>query len=321
MTSEAKRRLKLGTRGSLLARTQSQLVAGELEKLHAGLEVELVIIRTSGDIIQDRPLHEMGGKGLFTKELELALLSGEVDFAVHSFKDVPVTMPLVEQSGLVIAATPEREDPRDVLATRAVAEKPPALSKLPEGSVVGTGSLRRRCQVLAKRPDLRVEPIRGNIDTRLRRLDEGKYDAVILAMAGLRRTGLFDAARMHVLDPGSEMLPAPGQGALALQCRKDDVATQDLLKAMHDVHAAACVTAERELVNRLGGDCHSPIAALAMVEDQTMRLRAAVGARDGGVPVVYADESGPAASWKEQVDRCVRALYDQGAEALLRPDR
>src|SRR6478672_3899519 len=145
MSAESKR-LKLGTRGSLLARTQSQLVADELEKRHAGLEVELVIVKTSGDVIADRPLHEAGGKGLFVKELELALLNGEVDFAVHSYKDVPVTMPLVDQSGLVIAATPEREDPHDVLATRvgAHAGTPPRLSELPQGAVVGTGSLRRR---------------------------------------------------------------------------------------------------------------------------------------------------------------------------------
>src|SRR5947209_4477680 len=176
MANETTKRLKLGTRGSLLARTQSQLVAGEWEKRHPGLEVQLVIGKTSGDVIQDRPLHELGGKGLFVKELELALLAGEVDFAVHSFKDVPVTMPLVEQSGLTIAATPVREDPRDVLATRALTATPPGLMELPEGAVVGTGSLRRQCQVFAKRPGLRVESIRGNIDTRLRRLDEGKYD-------------------------------------------------------------------------------------------------------------------------------------------------
>ncbi len=316
MASEAKR-LRLGTRGSLLARTQSQLIAGELEKRHPGLEVELIIVKTSGDTIQDRPLHEEGGKGLFVKELELALLAGEVDFAVHSYKDVPVTMPLVEQSGLVIAATPKREDARDVLATRE-GEAPRGLMELAAGTVVGTGSLRRQCQILQKRADLKVQAIRGNIDTRLRRLDEGKYGAIVLAMAGLRRTGLFDATRMHVLDQ-QEMLPAPGQGALALQCRLENERTRSLLSVLHDPEAETCVGAERALVMKLGGDCHSPIAALAVLEGDAMSLRGAVGARDGGTPVVYAEAEGRPDQISAMVDACYRALYDQGAEGLLRP--
>src|SRR5687768_14549647 len=166
--------LRLGTRGSLLARTQSQLVADDLMLRHPGLRVELVIVRTSGDRITDRPLHEFGGKGLFTKELEQALLAGEVDFAVHSFKDVPVTMPLVDTSGLTIAAVPAREDPRDVLVSR----KAKRLADLPPGARVGTGSLRRACQIVHARPDVVIEPVRGNIDTRLRKLTEGHYDAI-----------------------------------------------------------------------------------------------------------------------------------------------
>src|SRR5690348_9794166 len=199
--------LRLGTRGSLLARAQSSLIARELERAHPGLRVELVEIKTSGDRIQDRPLNEFGGKGLFTKEIELALLEKQVDFAVHSFKDVPVTMPLVDQSHLIIAAVPKREPPWDVLVSR----KANSLESLASGAKVGTGSPRRRAQILAKRPDLHVEPIRGNIDTRIRKMNEGQYDAVILALAGVRRAELFDASLMFEL---RDLLPAAGQGAL-----------------------------------------------------------------------------------------------------------
>ena len=179
------------------------MIATDLETRHPGLQVELVIIKTSGDIIADKPLHDAGGKGLFTKELELALLAEEVDFAVHSYKDVPVTMPLVDGTELMIAATPTREDPRDVLALREVTtgHLPPRLADLPPGTRIGTGSLRRRCQILAKRPDLVIQPIRGNIDTRIHKLEEGLHDAIVLAMAGLHRTRMFDASLMHILEP------------------------------------------------------------------------------------------------------------------------
>src|SRR5258706_2636650 len=311
--------IRVGTRGSLLARMQSQLVAGELEKRHPGLQVELVIVTTSGDVIVDKPLNDVGGKGLFTKELELALLAREVDMAVHSYKDVPVTMPLVEQSGLVIAATPQREDPRDVLALRS-GETPMALKDLRAGARVGTGSLRRRCQIAARRPDLAVQPIRGNIDTRLRKLEEGQHDAVVLAMAGLRRAGLFDGAHMQILEV-DEMLPAPGQGALALQCRREDARTVKLLSALHDEETEVCVDAERALVAKLGGDCHSPIAALGTIIKEVLRLRARVGARDGGVPVIEAEASGARSQWMGVVEACFKGLVEQNVEALLRGGR
>src|SRR6185436_524048 len=206
--SETTHTLRLGTRGSVLARTQSQLIASELEKRHKGLAVELVIIKTTADGILDKPLSDIGGKGLFTKEIEQALLANEVDFAVHSFKDVPVTQPLVDQADLIVAAVPEREDPRDVLVTTDAKK----LDDLPQGAVVGTSSARRKCQLLARRPDLKIEMLRGNIDTRLKKLHEGEYAAIILAAAGLRRTGSFNESEMVMLDP-EEMLPAPGQGA------------------------------------------------------------------------------------------------------------
>jgi hydroxymethylbilane synthase len=299
--------LRLGTRGSLLARTQSQLVAAELERRHPGLRVEMVLIKSSGDVITDKPLHEFGGKGLFVKELEVALLAGEIDFAVHSYKDVPVTMPLVDTAELVIAATPEREDPRDVRVGRDSGG-----AGLFDGKV-GTGSLRRRCQILAARPAATILPLRGNIDTRLRKLREGKYDVVVLALAGVRRAGLFDASYMQPLDV-DVMTPAAGQGALALQCRRDDARTREVLAALHHPPTERCVNAERELVRRLGGDCHSPIAALATIAANRLQLCAAVGARDGGTPVVRASASGS----DRVVEDCFRQLCDAGAEALLR---
>ena len=294
----AGRTLRLGTRGSALARAQSAGVATALEKFHPGLTVELIICRTQGDAVQDRPLHEFGGKGVFTKELEEALLDGRIDFAVHSLKDVPVTMPLVAQAELVVAAVPEREDARDVLVSPEFRR----IADLPTGARVGTGSLRRRAQLLQLRPDLKVEPLRGNVDTRLGKLARGDYDAVILAMAGVRRTGLFDSSNMTPI-PTDELLPAAGQGALALQCRRNDAATRALLAVLHDEATAACVRAERSVVAALDGDCHSPIGAYATLDGRTVTLRAAV-AEDGGVPPVARAE--------------VRADVDAAAEAVGR---
>jgi hydroxymethylbilane synthase len=306
--------LRLGTRGSLLARTQSRLVADALEQLHPNLRVELVTVRTSGDRITDRPLHDVGGKGLFTKEIEQALLGGDVDFAVHSFKDVPVTMPLVEPGDLVIAAVPRREDPRDVLASPLARR----IGDLPRGARVGTGSLRRRCQLLTIRPDLQVESVRGNIDTRLRKLRGGQFDAIVLAAAGLNRAGLFDDAIMSMIDSG-ELLPAPGQGALALQCRRGDGRTRSLLSAMNDADTAECVDAERAVVAGLGGDCHSPIAALATPQGDAMLMRAAVGARGGDPPVVRAVSRGPRGGGAA-AESVLTSLTASGAEALLHPN-
>jgi hydroxymethylbilane synthase len=308
--------LSLGTRGSMLAQAQSRLVASQLEKQNPGLQVALTIISTTGDVISERPLHEFGGKGLFTKEIEQALLDGTIDFAVHSFKDVPVTMPLVEQSNLIIAAVPKREDPRDVL----VCEKAQSLADLPSGARVGTGSLRRRCQILSARPDLAVEPIRGNIDTRVRKLQSGAFDAVILAMAGTRRAGIFDSHLMHVIEP-NELLPAPGQGALALQCRRDDDRTRSLLASMNDPDTESCVTAERELVRLLNGDCHSPIAALAEItgagHSPQLTLRAVVGHRDGLPPIISAQLSANQIDPSQLAQAIFQRLEAQNVLSLL----
>jgi hydroxymethylbilane synthase len=304
--------LRLGTRGSLLARTQSQLVANALEQAHPGLRVELVAVRTTGDRITDRPLHDVGGKGLFTKELEQGLLAGEIDFAVHSFKDVPVTMPLVDQTELVIAAVPRREDSRDVMAVRDA-----SATALPGGARVGTSSLRRRCQLLETGGGYSILPLRGNIDTRLRKLRDSEYDAIVLAMAGLLRAGLYDASFMRPLEP-EMMLPAPGQGALALQCRGGDERTVALLRPLNDPDTAQCVDAERAVVAALEGDCHSPIAALATVAENGrpshVHLRVAVGARDGVPPVLRASSTGAAPSAVEQV---IQSLAAAGVHTLL----
>lgn len=304
--------LRLGARGSLLSRLQSGQVSQMLQASHRGLVVELNVIKTSGDQIQDRPLHEFGGKGLFTKELEQALLDGQVDFVVHSFKDVPVTMPLVQQQNLIIAAVPRRADPRDVLAST----KARSLKDLPTGARVGTGSLRRQSQVLALRPDLQVVPIRGNVDTRLRKLEAGEYEAVILALAGVKRSGLFDATCMTPIDTDT-LLPAAGQGALALQCRRNDARMCELLVVLNDPVTFQCVELERAVVKHLEGDCHSPIAALAEISGTTIRLRAAVAGRDGRPPLIHAESHAEVAQAASTVDSVIAALLAQGAKKLL----
>ena len=310
--SESTHTLRLGTRGSVLAKTQSQLVASELEKRHKNLVVELIILKTSGDQIQDKPLYEFGGKGLFTKEIEQALQRNEIDVAVHSFKDVPVTQPLVPVDDLVIAAVPEREDPRDVFCSLVARQ----IADLPQGAKVGTSSLRRRCQLLAIRPDLKVEPLRGNIDTRLRKLRDGAFDAIILAAAGLRRTGLFNEAEMSMLDP-DQMLPAPGEGALAIQCRRNDERTRELLAVLDDRDTERAVTAERVIVQTLGGDCHSPIGALAEIDGEDMTLRVAIGSRGGEPPIIRALAACPCEHPDGAVGDVLKSLSEQNVQAML----
>ncbi len=306
MTPNSTMVLRMGTRGSMLAKIQSGMVAAEMEKRHPGLEVQTVIYKTSGDQIADRPLHDAGGKGLFVKELERALLNGDIDFAVHSFKDVPVTMPLVDQDELLVAAVPPREDPRDVI----VSDKCQHINDLSQGATVGTGSLRRRCQLLSLRPDLNVLGIRGNIDTRLRRQREGVVEAVVLAMAGLRRAGLFDSAVMTAL-PTDQLLPAAGQGALSIQCRRRDEKTIGLLKLLHDERTALMVSLEREVVRRLEGDCSSPIAALATLMHNRVRLEVAVGRKGGELPVLRAGTEAEPEAAAAAVDQVLRELDRQ----------
>jgi len=294
--------IRLGTRGSLLARSQSALVAAEIRRRRPDLQIQSIVVKTTGDKITDRPLYEAGGKGLFVKELEQALLAGEIDFAVHSCKDIPVTMPLLDSSDLIIAAIPARADPRDVLISPHS-----TIDALPPHCVIGAGSLRRRCQLLAHRPDLRIQSIRGNIDTRVKKLRAGDFAATILAYAGLIRAGLFDPSLMHPLSL-EEMLPAPGQGALALQCRKDDARTREVLAELDDPTSRAAVDAERSVVAALNCDCHSPIAVHARIEDQTLHLRAALGQRDGDPPVRSAGADSPLADSAAAIAAVVRQL-------------
>ncbi len=304
--------LRLGTRGSALALAQSHLIVDQLNRLHPQLTITLTTFKTSGDQIADRPLHELGGKGLFVRELEQALLDDKVDFVVHSFKDVPVTMLLVEQTNLTIAAVPQREDVRDVL----VSTRAKSLSELPPNSKIGTGSLRRRCQLLAIRPDLKIDNIRGNIDTRIRKLKSGDFEAIILALAGLKRAKLFDAAFMHALPP-DDFLPDAGQGALAIQCRRDDTATQTWLKSLDHPPTRQCVDLERALVAGLSGDCFSPIGTLAELMGDRVRLRAAVGRRGGELPILKASATALISSSKTVVEHVLKYLSDQNVQKHL----
>jgi hydroxymethylbilane synthase len=260
----------------------------------------------------DKPLHAIGGKGLFTRELELALLDGSIDFAVHSLKDVPVTMPLVDQADLQLVAIPRRGDARDLL----VSSKASSIDELPHGAVVGTGSLRRRCQLLHRRSDLQVFPLRGNVDTRLRHLASGKFDAVILAQAGVERSGLLDRSLMHPI-PTEVMLPAAGQGALALQCSRRSLDTRQMLERLNDANTALCAKAERAIVWALNGDCHSPIAAFAQVIDGRLWLRAAVGHRDTNA-MIGAEATGSPLQFPAVVEQVIAELRRLGAEAMLR---
>ena len=263
--------LTFATRPSALARWQTSRVIQLLQAAHLGFEGREYVITTTGDQVLDRPLPEIGGKGLFTVELEEALLSGKVHAAVHSLKDLPVE----DTPGIVIAAIPEREAAYDVL----VSAEAWTSSSLPEGARVGTCSVRRTAQLLALRPDLTILPLRGNVDTRVRKVLNGEYDAIVLAQAGLTRLGL----ERHISEVFSldVMLPAPGQGALAVQCRADDLKTLELLAAIHDPVTAAAVDAERTFLSSLGGGCSLPIAAFAEKHDGSIILTGAVISTDG----------------------------------------
>lgn len=251
-------KLIFATRPSALARWQTQWVINTLQALHPNLECEEKVITTQGDKILDKPLPEIGGKGVFTQELESELLNGAVHCAVHSLKDLPVENP----AGLTVGCIPARAEVRDALISR----NGYTLSTLPNSASLGTSSLRRAAQALALRPDLRAQSLRGNVDTRLRKALDGQYDAIILAGAGLTRLGLDS----HVSEwlPLDVMLPAPGQGALAVQCRADDSATLGILSALEDESTRKCVTAERAFLHGLGGGCAVPVAAYAVVSDQ-----------------------------------------------------
>ena len=265
------RRLVIATRESALAMWQARHVQGRLQALYPRTSVELLGLTTQGDQILDRPLAAIGGKGLFIKELEVAMAEGRADLAVHSLKDVPMEMP----PGFALAAIAAREDPRDAFVSNRFA----SLAGLPAGAIVGTSSLRREAQLRERHPGLEVRPLRGNVNTRLRKLDEGQYDAIILAAAGLKRLGFGERIR-DLIDP-EDSLPAPGQGALALECRADRPDVVAALAPLVDLASTLAVTAERAFSRALSGSCHTPLAAHATWQEGTLWLRGLIASQDG----------------------------------------
>ncbi len=302
-------RLVIATRESALALWQARHIAARLEALHPGLKVELLGMTTQGDRILDVTLNKIGGKGLFVKELETALAEGRADLAVHSMKDVPMRLP----EGFAIAAITEREDPRDAFVSNRYAN----LGELPAGAVVGTSSLRREAQLRAAYPGLVVKPLRGNVQTRLAKLDAGEYDAIILAAAGLKRLEL--GARIRALLSAEESLPAPGQGALGLEVRADRTDVAALLAPLNHPDTAACVTAERAMSLRLDGSCETPLGAFGeIVEGGFVRLRGFVASPDGS-QMLCGEANGSRAAAEAVGRQVADLLLTEGARSLLKP--
>jgi hydroxymethylbilane synthase len=298
-------KLVIATRRSRLALWQADHIKHRLEALHRGLSVETLALSTRGDELIDRRLDQAGGKGLFVKELEQAMSDGRADLAVHSIKDVPAELP----PGFTLAAITAREDPRDVFVSRSYQK----LAEMPRGASVGTSSLRRGAQIAERYPQLEIRLLRGNVDTRLAKLDRGEYDAIVLAVAGLERLGLAARATAHL--EVDEMLPAPGQGALGIEClaARDDVAA--LLAPLADSATTACVRAERAVSRALGGSCSLPLAAYAECSEK-LRLRALVASSDGK-RVVRCDLEGEARDPEAAGERAAAALRAQGADEIL----
>ncbi len=300
--------LTIATRESPLALWQAEFVQSALRAGHTGLEVELLGMTSRGDQLIDVPLTKVGGKGLFVKELETALLDGSADIAVHSMKDVPMEFP----EGLRLGVICRREDPRDAF----VSNNFNTMDELPAGSVVGTSSLRRECQLRARRPDLQVKFLRGNVNTRLRKLDEGQYDAIILASAGLIRLGMGERIRQPIATTDS--LPAAGQGAVGIELRCDDDEVFAQLQLLHHEPTSRCVLAERALNQRLQGGCQVPIAAFAELDDsgENLYLRALVGKPDGSL-LLRAEARAPSSEAEALGIAVAEDLLSQGAAAIL----
>ena len=300
------KKLVIASRESMLAMWQAEHIKGRLKALYPDCEVEILGMTTRGDQILDRTLSKIGGKGLFIKELEQALQDGRADLAVHSIKDVPMELP----EGFALAAIGERASPFDAFVSNQYAR----LEEMPEGTIVGTSSLRREAQLRAKFPHLTIKPLRGNVQTRLSKLDNGDYDAIILAAAGLQRLGL-DGRIREILSP-ADSLPAAGQGALGIEiaARRTDLA--DILRPLNHEETAACVTAERALARALGGSCQVPLAAYCVMEDGLLTLNGLVGHPDGSV-IIEASAQAPAA-YADALGRAVaKRLADDGAEELI----
>ncbi|WP_421213988.1 hydroxymethylbilane synthase [Aeromonas dhakensis] len=302
----AARTLKIATRKSPLAMWQANFVKDRLEALYPELQVELVPMSTQGDKILDTPLAKVGGKGLFVKELETAMLEGRADIAVHSMKDVPVEFP----EGLGLHTICEREDPRDAF----VSNRFTAIDELPQGAVVGTSSLRRQCQLRATRPDLVIRDLRGNVNTRLAKLDAGEYDAIILAAAGLKRLEM--AHRITAFIEPEQSLPANGQGAVGIECRLDDHELHALLAPLEHPETRIRVLTERAMNRALQGGCQVPIGAYALVEGEEVWLRGLVGSPDGS-RVIRDEIRGPLADGEALGHTLAQRLLADGADAIL----
>ncbi len=298
--------IRIATRKSPLALWQSEHVAALLRARHPGLDVELVPMSTRGDEVLDRSLAAIGGKGLFLKELELAMLRGEADCAVHSLKDVPMEL----EGSFALPAILERADPADAFVSHHF----DGLDALPQGARVGTSSLRRQAQLRARRPDLQLLDLRGNVNTRLGRLDAGEYDAIVLACAGLQRLGFDSRIRARLAAP--DWLPAPAQGAIAVECRNDDADVQVLLAGLDHAPTRRCVEAERAMNRSLHGSCHVPVAAFAEIEATGLRLSGLVGSVADG-RVVRAEAATPNADPESLGREVARHLLEQGAGELL----
>ncbi len=302
-----RKQIRLGTRGSALALWQAEWVKSELEKKYPGMTVPLTKIKTTGDKILDVPLAQVGGKGLFVKEIEEAMLSNEIDIAVHSMKDVPTFFP----DGLHLSCITEREDARDALLSRNKVK----FKDLPKGANVGTSSLRRQAQLMHARPDFVIHQLRGNVDTRLRKLKEGQFDAIILAAAGVKRLGLAENVTEYIEPEIS--LPAIGQGALGIECRVDDRELNDLIAFFNHTDTRTCVTGERALLRRLEGGCQVPIACYGRMQEGKLHLIGLVGSVDGKRIIRDAIEGEPEKAEKLGVTLAEK-LLSRGADVILR---
>jgi len=300
-------RIVIATRQSPLALWQAEHVQRRLLEAHPGLEVELLKMNTQGDIILDTPLAKIGGKGLFVKELEQGLMDGRADIAVHSMKDVPVELP----EGLHLPIILEREDPRDAFVSNNYA----SFEELPQGAKLGTSSLRRQCQLSALRPDLEVISLRGNVGTRLRKLDEGQYDAIILAAAGLMRLELTDRIAGKIST--DTCLPAIGQGAVGIECRVDDPRVNEIISVLNDENTHIRVAAERALNHRLEGGCQVPIGGFAEIDGNKLRLRALVGSPDGS-EMIRGEVNGTLEDAEKMGVELAEDLLSRGADRILK---
>ena len=299
--------LKIATRKSALALWQAEFVKARLEHFHPELTVELVPMVTKGDIILDSPLSKVGGKGLFVKELEVAMLEGRADIAVHSMKDVPVEFP----EGLGLEIICEREDPRDAFVSNTIN----SLAELPQGAIVGTSSLRRQCQIKALRPDLDIRDLRGNVNTRLAKLDDGQYDAIILAAAGLIRLEMPERIR-EFIEP-EVMLPANGQGAVGIECRVDDERVKSLLAPLEHAETRHRVLAERAMNRALEGGCQVPIGSYATITGDKVHLRGLVGAIDGST-ILHSEVNGNVNDGEQLGNQLAEQLLELGADVILK---